>query len=107
MNYTYEVTNLVRDASDIVITATFTITASDGVDSFKHTYTTGFANNPVTPLAFTEITESKVIDWIKRDAGEESAFESSAAAELEAHKLRKAQGEQKNGVGWAAKGEKK
>ena len=67
--YDYKVTNLIRDPQGIVVTASFTITASDGVDSFTHNYNTGFANKPVTPTPFEDLTEAKVIEWIKRDAG--------------------------------------
>lgn len=108
LTFDYEIIDLVRDASDIVVTATFTITASDGVDEFTHTYTTGFANNPQTPTPFAAITEGKVVGWIVRDAGAENMFEISAAAELEAHKLREAKGTMVRGIGWAkrAKGVK-
>lgn len=101
LTFDYEIIDLVRDASDIVVTATFTITASDGVDEFTHTYTTGFANNPQTPTPFAGITEAKVIGWILRDAGPENQFEISATAEFEAHKMRKAKGTMVKGIGWA------
>ena len=108
LTFDYTITDLVRDASDIVITATFEITVSDGVDEFTHTYTTGFANNPQTPTPFAGITEGKVVGWITRDAGTENIFEISAAAELEAHKLREAKGTMVRGIGWVkrAKGVK-
>lgn len=98
--YTYKVTNLVRDPDGIVVTASFTITASDGVDSFTHSYNTGFANDPVTPTAFADLTEAKVIEWIKRDAGAENQFEASADAELAAYKERKAAPVLSAGVPW-------
>lgn len=108
LTFDYEVLDLVRDASDIVVTATFAITASDGTDEFTHTYTTGFANNPQTPTPFAGITEAKVVGWIIRDAGPANQFEASAEAELAAYKERKAQGAVKTGVGWVkrAKGVK-
>jgi hypothetical protein len=98
--YDYKVTNLVRDADGIVVTANFTITASDGVDSFTHNYSFGFANKPTTPTPFENLTEAKVIEWIKRDAGAENQFEKSADAELEAYKLRKAAPVLTAGVPW-------
>ena len=98
--YTYKVTNLVRDPEGIVVTASFTITASDGVDSFTHSYNTGFANNPATPTPFEDLTEAKVIEWIKRDAGAENQFEASADAELAAYKERKAAPVLSAGVPW-------
>ena len=99
--YQYKVTNLVRDENGIVVTAHFTITASDSVDSFTHNYTTGFANSPITPTPFEELTEAKVVGWIKRDAGESSMFEQSADAELAAYKLRKSAPVLTAGTPWA------
>jgi len=98
--YTYKVTNLVRDPNGIVVTAAFTITADDGIDSFTHGYNFGFANKPTTPTPFDELTEAKVIEWIKRDAGAENQFEASADAELAAYKLRKAAPVLTAGVPW-------
>ena len=98
--YTYSVKNLIRDENGIVVTASFTITADDGVDSFCHTYNFGFANKPVTPTKFEDLTEAKVIEWIKRDAGAENQFEASADAELTAFKLRKAAPVLTAGVPW-------
>ena len=89
-SYSYKVTNLIRDPDGIVVTAAFTITADDGTDSYTHQMQTGFANNPVTPTPFEELTEAKVIEWIKRDAGEENQFEKSADSELAAFKIRSA-----------------
>ena len=99
--YTYSVKNLIRDADGIVVTASFTITADDGVDQFTHTYNFGFANRPTTPTPFEELTEEKVIEWIKRDAGAENQFEASADAELAAYKVRKAAPTLTAGVPWA------
>lgn len=99
-SYAYKVTNLIRDPNDIVVTSTFTITADDGVDQFTHVYNFGFANNPETPIAFADLTEAKVIEWIKRDAGAENQFEISADAELAAYKLRKAAPVLSSGTPW-------
>jgi hypothetical protein len=98
--YAYKVTNLIRDPNGIVVTAQFSITASDGIDSFTHNYTFGFANKPVTPTAFADLTEAKVIEWIKRDSGAENQHELSADAELAAYKLRKAAPTVTSGVPW-------
>ena len=98
--YTYNVKNLIRDPSGLVVTAAFTITASDGTDSFTHTYNFGFANKPVTPTPFEDLTEAKIIEWIVRDAGAENQFEASADAELAAYKLRKAAPVLTSGVPW-------
>lgn len=98
--YSYKVTNLIRDPAGIVVTAQFQITADDGVDSFTHSYSFGFANNPATPTPFNQLTEAKVIEWIKRDAGEENQFEASADAELAAYKVRKAAPVMTAGTPW-------
>lgn len=99
--YEYKVTGLVRDANDIVVTASFQITASDGTDSFTHSYRTGFANQPETPIPFASLTEADVIEWIKRDAGTENNFEQSADAELAAYKLRKSESVLTAGTPWS------
>lgn len=96
--YTYKVTNLVRNPEGIVVTAQFTITADDGTDQFTHNYNFGFANKPVTPTPFEELTEAKVIEWIKRDS--KGMFEEQADAELEAYKLRKAAPVMTSGTPW-------
>jgi len=98
--YEYKVNNLIRNPEGIVVTAQFSITASDGVDSFTHNYNFGFANKPVTPTSFANLTEAKVVEWIKRDAGAESQHEASADAELAAYKLRAASPVVTAGVPW-------
>jgi hypothetical protein len=98
--YEYKVTNLIRDPQGIVVTAAFTITADDGTDSYTHSMQTGFANKPLTPTEFADLTEAKVIEWIKRDAGEVNQFEASADSELEAFKVRKAAPVMSAGVPW-------
>ena len=85
--YTYEITNLVKDGNDIVVTASFSITAKDGPDSFTHNYTTGFAPGGAV-IPFASLTEQDVIGWIIAAGGE--GFEAAADAELEAFKQRKA-----------------
>ena len=72
--------------------------ADDGTDQFTHNYNFGFANKPVTPTPFEELTEAKVIEWIKRDS--KGMFEEQADAELEAYKLRKAAPVMTSGTPW-------
>jgi phage-related tail protein len=93
--HTYKVTDLQRDANDEVVAASFTIEATDGVDSFTHQYHTAFKNKPATPIAFADITEAKVIEWIKRNVG--TVSEEQADSELAAYKERK---EIKTGMPW-------
>lgn len=85
--YEYKVTDLQRDKNDIINWAGFTITVSDDEDTCTLNYQTAFNNNPKTPIPFENITEEKVIEWIKRDVGE--IYESSADSELQAVKQAK------------------
>lgn len=94
-SYSYEVYNLQRDENDIIVGASFTITVSDGVDSFTHNYYTAFNNNPKSPIKFKDLTPLKVIGWIQESVGK--SCEESADAELAAYKERK---EVKYGVPW-------
>lgn len=87
-SYIYKITELVRDASGIVVTAHFTVTVSDGTDSVIHPFCLGFDNKPITPTAFDTLTESKVVEWITRDA--QATVEEHADAELTAYKKRNA-----------------
>jgi len=101
-SYTYKVTNLVRGANDIVVSAEFTITADDGTDSFTHNCRTGFAPPVGAPIPFASLTEADVVEWIKRDAGVENQFEKSADAELDAYKRRKTETVLSSGMPWGA-----
>jgi len=102
--YEYKVTNLQRDNNGIIIAASFTITASDGVDSNTHNYHTAFTAPKGTPIDYAKVTEADVIGWIKDmfdtkdDEGvRQNAHEGQADAELEAFKQRKAV---KSGLPW-------
>ena len=101
----YKVTDLQRDKDGIVIAASFTITASDGTDSNTHNYHTAFTAPKGVVIEYTEITESKVVEWIiamfdtKDDDGvRQNAHEDQADAELAAYKERKAV---KSGTPWS------
>jgi hypothetical protein len=94
-SYSYEVSNLQRDENDIIVGASFTITVSDGVDSFTCNGYTAFNNKPKSPIKFEDLTPLKVIGWIQESVGK--SCEESADAELLAYKERK---EIKSGVPW-------
>ena len=84
--YTYEITNLVTNIDNIVVSVTFSVTATNGDDSFAHDFTMS-----VSPgLPFADLTEAQVIDWIIAAAGADNQFEAAADAELDAFKQRKA-----------------
>jgi len=84
--YSYKVTELQRDDNDIIVAASFQVTVFDGVDNFTHDYHIAFRNNPVTPVAFADLLEDKIIGWIKRE--NQAGIEESADAELTAYKKR-------------------
>lgn len=85
--YDYKINDLQRDANGIVVAASFSITASDGEDSFTHNYHTAFQSPKDAVIPFKDLTEAKVIDWIKELVGKDS--EEQADAELNAYKSRK------------------
>jgi hypothetical protein len=102
--YEYKITDLQRN-EDGIVTAAFTITASDGTDSFTHNYHTGFAAPKSTPIPYEEVSESQVIEWImsmydtKDDDGvRQNSYEDQADAELKAFKSRNHK--IKNGMPW-------
>jgi len=97
--YDYKITNMQRNAEGIVGIVNFSITASDGTDSFTHNYCTGLPAPEDTPIPYADLTEEIVIGWIKELVGAHS--EESADAELDAYKIRKAEVKE-SGVPWVA-----
>ena len=99
ITYTYKIKELQRDSSDIIIAASFTITANDGIDEFTHNYHTAFPAPKNTPIKFSKITEDNVINWIKNIFTSESknSLEDQALNELYAYKERK---QVKTGLPW-------
>jgi len=95
--YEYKIIDMVRDGSGIVKTVAFTITASDGADSFTHNYFTALPAPKSDPIDYADLTEADVIAWVKDLVGTQS--EESADAELAAYKLRKNEVKQ-NGMPW-------
>jgi hypothetical protein len=102
--YIYKVTNTQRDANNIIVAASFTITASDTVDEFTHNYHTAFTAPKSTPTPYVDVTEELVIGWIKsmfdttdEDGNRQNSLEDQADAELAAFKERKAV---KSGTPW-------
>ena len=86
--YEYKITDMQRDvATGIVTTVSFTVTASNGTDSFTHNYTTGLPapKDSITP--YVDLTEEQVITWVKELVGETT--EEQADAELDAYIIRK------------------
>ena len=86
--YTYEPINLVKDGNGIVVAVDFTITASDGTDSFTINGHTGLNRPGETVIPYDQLTKEQVVSWIQALVGKPN--EEQADAELEAYKLRKA-----------------
>jgi hypothetical protein len=104
--YNYKVSDLQRDKDGIIVAASFTITASDDIDSNTHNFYTAFAAPKGKTTDYFKITEEQVIGWIKGmfdikddDGVKQNSLEMQADAELKAFKERKAV---KSGTPWAA-----
>ena len=93
--YEYKISDMQRDADGIVVAVSFTVTASDGTDSFTHNYQTALNAPKGNPIDFEDLEESEVIDWVKELV--QTSVEEQADAELEAFKQRK---EVTSGVPW-------
>lgn len=96
--YTYEPTNLVKDQNGLVIAVNFTITASNGTDSFTVNSQTALPAPKGTPIPYAQLTKEEVIAWIKKLVGTQS--ESLADSELAAFIERKAT-QISNGTPWS------
>jgi hypothetical protein len=86
-----------RDANGIVVSVSFTVTVTDGIDSFTHNYQTALTATSESPIPFNDLKESDVIGWVKSLVQEST--EEQADAELAAWKLRKNAVSQ-NGIPW-------
>lgn len=85
--YEYKVTDMQRDANGIVVAVSFTVTASDGTDSFTHNYHTALTSPSDSPIPYENLDEATVIDWVKSLVQEST--EEQADVELAAYKNRK------------------
>jgi peptidoglycan hydrolase-like amidase len=82
--YIYNVTNMQRDLdTGIVVSAEFTVTASNGTASFTTNNQTAFPYPKADPTPYDELTEADVIVWIQELVGTQS--EEQADAELAAY----------------------
>ena len=93
--YEYKIIDMPRDADGIVVAVAFTVTVSDGTDSFIHNCYTGLPAPKDAIVPFADLTEAGVIAWVK--ALVQTNTEAQADAELEAYKKRK---EITSGVPW-------
>ena len=96
--YVYAVTNMQRDlATGIVVSAEFTVTASNGTASFTTNNQTAFPSPMQDPTPYDELTEADVIVWIKELVGVQS--EEQADAELAAY-IERSKNVVVNGIPW-------
>ena len=95
--YTYEITNLVKDQNGIVVAAQFTITASNGTDSFTANSQTALPAPKGDAIPYADLQPEDVIAWIQKLVGTQS--EELADSELAAYIERKAQ-ELSHGTPW-------
>ena len=96
--YEYKITDMQRNADGIVVAVSFTVTASDGTDSFTHSYHTALTAPGDSPIAYGSLTEAEVIGWVKSLVQVQT--EEQADAELSAWKSRKNNVTQ-NGTPWS------
>ena len=94
--YEYKITDMQRDANGIVVAVSFTVTASDGTDSFTHNYHTALTAPADNSIPYDSLDEATVVGWV-RSLVQEST-EEQADAELAAYKNRK---EVTSGTPWA------
>lgn len=88
--YEYKITNMQRDAATgIVVSVEFTVTASNGTDSFTHNYQTGLPAPKGDAIPYDQLTEAEVIAWVKDLVGKQT--EEQADAELDAFIIRKSE----------------
>lgn len=85
-----------RDSNGIVVAVSFTVTVFDGVDNFVCDSYTGLPAPTENFIAFDNLNESTVINWIKNLV--QKSCENQADVELEAYKKRKVI---TNGLPWA------
>jgi hypothetical protein len=93
--YEYKIINMQRNGNGIVRNVSFSVTASDGVDSVTRTYSTNLPEPIDTPIDYTDLTETQVITWVKDLVG------TSTEERLAAYIISKNEGRQ-NGMPWAA-----
>ena len=87
--YEYQITDMQRNASGIVVAVAFSINVSDGTDSFVHNFHTALTAASGNPIPYEQLKETDVIGWVKELVQKDS--EEQADAELEAYKIRKNQ----------------
>jgi hypothetical protein len=93
--YEYKIIDTPKDAEGVVVAVAFTVTASDGKDSFVFDGYTALPAPNENFIAFDSLDEPTVINWVKNLVQE--TCENQANVELEAYKKRKVV---TNGLPW-------
>lgn len=96
--YEYNPTNLTKDQNGVVIAVQFTITASDGTDSFIVNNQTALPAPTGDIIPYEQLSKEEVITWIKKLVGTQS--EELADAELAGYIKRKTQ-KTSHGTPWS------
>ena len=86
MEFNWNIVNLDRKTADgFVITAHYTVSATDG-DYAASTYgTVGYTQEDKSYTPFASLTKEQVIGWVKDSLGQETV-ETALAAQIEAQK---------------------
>jgi len=97
MEFNWNIVNLDRKTSDgFVITAHYTVSATDG-DHTASTYgTVGYTQGEGSYVPYADLTETEVVGWVQESLGKDTV-EAGLAAQIEAQK----NPVQEAGVPWA------
>jgi hypothetical protein len=98
MEYNWNIVNLDRKTADgFVITAHYTVSATDGEFTASTYGTVGYTQEDKSYTPFASLTKEQVIGWVKDSLGQETV-EAALAAQIEAQK----NPVQESGLPWAA-----
>lgn len=85
--YEYKIIDTPKDSNGVVVAVAFTLTVSDGEDSYVYNGYTALPAPKENFVEFNNLNEQIVIDWVKNLVRETS--EDQADVELAAYKKRK------------------
>jgi len=81
--YTFTPINLLSNSLGIVVAVDFTVTVSDGTNSFIINGHTALNAPPATPVPYAQLTQAEVVSWIEALVG--TQMQEQADAELAAY----------------------
>jgi hypothetical protein len=86
MEYNWNIVNLDRKTADgFVITAHYTVSATDGEFTASTYGTVGYTQEDKSYTPFASLTKEQVIGWVKESLGQ-ATVEEALAAQIEAEK---------------------